>query len=110
MEKKLLRKRYPLHPVDLVSIFSVDWKLSGPESLEDYIRRVNSQTASLLYATALLQNENPYTLSKKLGLSLRQTQRYIKDSCINYSFLTLCYILQVDEPTLSNSISRKDTY
>ena len=68
MMKNTFKSKYPLHVEDMTSVFRVQYRLSGPESYEDYKTRVNSELSSLLHATAILQRLNPYSLSHLLGV------------------------------------------
>lgn len=93
--KNDFKNKYPLHVEDMVSIFRVEFTLSGPESFEHYKGRVDVEISSLLHATTLLQRENNFTLSVALGVSLRTVQRLVSSVSLPDTFLRYLYFLQV---------------
>lgn len=109
MTKNSYKIKYSLHVEDMASIFRVRYRLSGPESPDDYKSRVDKELSSLLHATALLQRENTYSLSRLLSVSLRTAQRLTSSVNLPDLFTSYLYILQTDESTLSNSSKGKDS-
>lgn len=93
--KNTFNRKYPLHVEDLTSVFRVEMRLTGPESYEDYKKRVDRELSSLLHATTLLQRENTYTLSVALGVSLRTAQRLTSSVSLPDTFLKYLYFLQI---------------
>lgn len=93
--KNTYKQRYPLHVTDMVSIFGLQFHLDGPESYDHYKVRVDKELSSLLHATTLLQNENPYSLAKYLDCSLRTAQRLSSSISLPDNFLRYLYFLQI---------------
>lgn len=93
--KNSFKERYPLHVNDMTSIFALQFRLDGPETYEQYKLRVDKELSSLLHATTLLQQENPYTLAKYLNCSLRTAQRLSSSISLPENFIRYLYFLQV---------------
>lgn len=94
----LPKYKYPLDLGRVASIFAVDLRIDGPESLPEYKRRVRAEFASYLWCIALLRHVDKIYLAHLLQISVRSMDRYVKEVPLPDTFLDYIYTLQTFQP------------
>jgi len=87
--------KYPLDRTRIAAIFTVELLVTGVESLEQYKTRVKAEFASYLWCVCLLRHYDKILLARKLNMSIRSMDRYIREIPLPDTFLEYLYFLQV---------------